>query len=148
MVFTRCAPVAPWYAVPLTPLLCFLVLALLLLELDSSLDAAWSLLLDPAALVSLALDFCPERDSAGVLVAFSCAAPEELIFEVALSRPVDFDELPLVELLSEDEVLGLDEEELPVPMLEPAVPEALPLPYVDDELLAGFCELVELLEPL
>src|SRR5690348_6793019 len=92
------------------PLLCFLLLVAPEVSL-SLLDADWSLLLDPAALVSSELDFWPELVCAGVLVAFSCARPEALIFEVALSRPVDFEALlpvlPLVDALSDVEALGV-----------------------------------------
>jgi len=113
-------------------LLCFLVL----LELDVSLsDADWSLLLEPAALVSFELDFCPERVSAGVLVALSLARPEALMCEVALSRPVDFEALlplvPLVEALSEDELGALEEEEPLMPLEEPV--ELLLVPEVEPD---------------
>lgn len=73
----------------------------------------------PEALLPAALDFWPERVAAGVFVAFSCARPEELMFEVALSSPVDFDALPL-------EPVSLDEDALGLALLEPFI-EALPL---------------------
>src|SRR6185312_3353436 len=135
-----------------------LVEALLLFFLDLLLELEpvvldWSL-----SAVDAVLDFCPERVSAGVLVAFSCARPELLMCDCALSRPVDLDvelvsleelgldvddeELGLVEedeelgLIEDDEELGLDVDALPfieeLPFSEPLVP-ALTVPLVSDE---------------
>jgi len=124
---------------------------LLLLELDGSEEADWSLELEPAAApLSLEeLDFWPERLAAGVLLAFSCESPEELMCDFALSSPVDFDEdVPLLslELVADEEALGL-KEEAPPPLFIDALSwvEELPLaelPFVDalpfiDELLEG-----------
>jgi len=138
-----------------------LVEALLLFFLDLLLELEpvvldWSL-----SAVDAVLDFCPERVSAGVLVAFSCARPELLMCDCALSRPVDLDvelvsleELGLEEddvlgleeleelsfeelgLIEDDEELGLDVDALPfieeLPFSEPLVP-ALTVPLVSDE---------------
>ncbi len=70
--------------------------------------------------------FWPERVSAGVLVAFSCAAPEALMWPVALSRPVDFDDVVPVVVVS---VLIED-----VPAAPPLIDEpVVPLPYAEDD---------------
>jgi hypothetical protein len=126
---------------------------LLLLELDCSDEADWSLELEPAA-VPLSLeepDFWPERVAAGVLLAFSCASPDELMWDCALSSPVDFDdEVPLLslELVPEEDALGLEDDAL-LPFIEllsleePVDPDVVPLLlvalsllYVDDVVLA------------
>jgi hypothetical protein len=113
---------------------------------DWSLDADWSLELEPVA-VSLALDFCPEFVAAGVWVAFSCSRPDALMFEVALSSPVAFEPdavelsalLPLVEPFEEDDVLGMPLEDEPLVAalsLEEAPVVALPLvdalPFIEE----------------
>lgn len=65
--------------------------------------------------------FCPERVAAGVLLAFSCAAPELLMCCFALSRPVDL----LVLLAS---LLLLEPVEVPAPDIEPEPPSLLVVP--------------------
>ena len=127
-------------------------LLLFFFVLPLELSADWSLEDAPFALP----DFWPERVAAGVLVAFSCARPELLMCDCALSSPVDFEvELPvsLEDVLGEEEELvelgvdelldelGLDDVEPEVPEFiedEPLVPEvdAAPL-YCDDELADG-----------
>lgn len=107
---------------------------LLLLELDDG-----SLELEPAAVpLSLAeFDFWPERACAGVLVAFSCESPDELMCDCALSSPVGFEEdvaRVSLELVPDEEVLGLEAEALPL-FIE-ALPFVEALPFID-ELLDG-----------
>lgn len=98
------------------------------------------------ALVSELLDFCPERVAAGVLVAFSCARPELLMCDWALSRPVDFELLVSVDELGVDDALELegladvDEELLGIEELEaPLVPDVDAAPFsCDEEVDDGF----------
>jgi len=128
----------------LVPVLSLLFFFDLLFEV---LSLAWSL---DEAFASELLDFWPDRVAAGVLVAFSCCRPELLMFDCALSRPVDFEDELVVSL---EDVLGLDDEELDELGLdddvapefiedEPLVPEveAAPL-YCDEELADGLCVL-------
>jgi hypothetical protein len=74
--------------------------------------------------------FWPEREAAGVFVAFSCDAPELLMCCCALSRPVDLldfeDDLPLLEVLASS--LLLLPEEVPVPESDPEPPSLLVVP--------------------
>jgi hypothetical protein len=119
----------------------FLDLLLVVLDLSLSVDAV--------------LDFWPERVSAGVLVAFSCADPELLICDCALSRPValDVELVPLEDELGleeDDDVLGLDDD-VELGLIEDD--EELGLDVDDEELGLGvdalaFVEELPFSEPL
>ncbi len=118
---------------PLTPLLCFLLLLLLLVS-ESSFDALWSLLLEPAALVSLELfELFADEDELGLL-------EEEL--GVVLDEELGVLLEEELGLLLEDEELGLDADEPVMPLEEPLPIVELPVaPEVEPDV-------PELLEPL